>query len=116
VKLLNKLLIKFTNSRPRQTNDQALVEDRNGRIVRKQMGYGHIPKGEAEKIQQFYTEALNVYLNFHRSCGFATEVVDKRGKGRKHYDTYLPQFEKLKSGPNVSYQAWGYDETSREDS
>lgn len=70
-------------------NDQALVERVNGAVVRKQMGYGHIPQSEAEKIQQFYRETLNAYLNFHRPCGFATEVVDKRrGKVRKRYDSY----------------------------
>ena len=37
-KLLNKLLIEFTKSRPRRTNDQALVESKNGSVVRKQMG------------------------------------------------------------------------------
>jgi len=96
-KLLNKLLIEFTKSRPRRTNDQALIEGKNGSIVRKQMGYLHIPKSEAQKIQHFYKETLNRYLNFHRPCGFATEKIDRRGKIRKHYDTYLTPFEKLKS-------------------
>ena len=100
-KLLNKLLIEFTKSRPRRTNDQALVEGKNGSIVRKQMGYAHIPPSEAQKIQCFYRETLNVYLNFHRPCGFATEVVDKRGKVRKRYDTYLTPFEKLQSLPEA---------------
>ena len=45
------------------------------------MEYGLIPKSEAEKIQRFYTEALNVYLNFQGPCGFAAEVTDKRGEG-----------------------------------
>ncbi len=97
--LLNKLLIEFTKSRPRRINDQALVESKNGSIVRKQMGYAHIPQSEAEKIQRFYRETLNVYINFHRPCGFGTEVVDERGKVRKRYDTYLTPFEKLKSLP-----------------
>jgi hypothetical protein len=99
--LLDKLLIEFTKSRSRRTNDQALVEGKNGSIVRKQMGYGHIPQSEAQKIQQFYQETLNVYLNFHRPCGFATEVVDQRGKVRKHYETYLTPFEKFKSLPGA---------------
>ena len=43
VKLLNKLLIEFTKSRARRTNDQALVEGKNGSIIRKQMGHWHIP-------------------------------------------------------------------------
>ncbi len=100
-KLLNKLLIEFTKSRARRTNDQALVEGKNGSIVRKQMGYGHIPQSEAEKIQRFYRETLNVYLNFHRPCGFASERVDKRGKVRKRYDTYLTPFDKFQGLPEA---------------
>lgn len=99
-KLLNKLLIEFTKSRPRKTNDQALVECKNGAIIRKQMGYMHIPQSEADKIQRFYTETLNVYLNFHRPCGFATETVNTKGKIKKHYDDYLTPFTKLKSFPD----------------
>jgi len=100
-KLLNKLLIEFTKSRARRTTDQALVEGKNGSIVRKQMGYLYIPKGEAGKIQRFYKETLNVYLNFHRPCGFATEVIDGRGRVRKRYDTYLTPFEKFQSLPGA---------------
>jgi hypothetical protein len=98
--LLNKLLIQFTKSRPRRTNDQGLVECKNGAIIRKQMGYTHIPQTQADPIQRFYRHTLNVYLNFHRPCGFATEKTDQRGKLRKCYDTYLTPFEKFVSLPH----------------
>jgi hypothetical protein len=98
--LLNKLLIQFTKSRPRRTNDQGLVECKNGAIIRKQMGYTHIPQTQADNIQRFYQETLNLYLNFHRPCGFATEKTDQRGKLRKCYDTYLTPFEKFLSLPH----------------
>ena len=39
-KLVEKLRVELTKSRARQTSDQALVEGKNGSIVRKQMGYG----------------------------------------------------------------------------
>ena len=97
VELLNKLLIDFTKSRARHTNDQALVERKNGSIIRKQMGHWHIPQPEAGKIQSFYKETFNTYLNFHRPCGFATETVDNNGKIKKKYDTYLTPFEKLRT-------------------
>jgi len=100
VKLLNKLLIEFTKSRARHTNDQALVEGKNGSIIRKQMGHWHIPQSEATKIQSFYKETFNTYLNFHRPCGFATETVDEKGKIKKKYETYLTPFEKFQSLPN----------------
>jgi len=83
VKLLNKLLIEFTKSRARHTNDQALVEGKNGSIIRKHMGHWHIPQSEATKIQSFYNETFNEYLNFHRPCWFATETVDEKGKIKK---------------------------------
>jgi transposase InsO family protein len=40
--LLQKLLIEFTKSRSRQSNDNALAEGKNAGIVRKQCGYLHI--------------------------------------------------------------------------
>lgn len=50
--LLDKLFIEFTKSRPRRTNDQALVET-NGSVVRKQVGHGYIQAAEAQKIHRF---------------------------------------------------------------
>jgi transposase InsO family protein len=41
-KLLNKLRIEQTKSRPRHSNDNGLVECKNGAVVRKHMGYTHI--------------------------------------------------------------------------
>jgi len=35
-KLLNKMLIRFTKSRPRHSNDNGLVETKNGSVIRKQ--------------------------------------------------------------------------------
>lgn len=99
--LLEKLRIELTKSRARQTNDQALVEGKNGSIVRKQMGYGWIAQEQAEKIQAFYRKTLNVYLNYHRPCGYATEVVDRKGKIRKRYDAYLTPYDKFRSLPQA---------------
>ena len=43
VKLLNKLLVEeFTKSRAYRTTDNALVEGKNGAVVRKHIGYGPI--------------------------------------------------------------------------
>lgn len=98
--MLNKMMIEQTKSRSRKSNDNALVEGKNGAIVRKYMGYGHIPKNEAKKINVFYKEYLNPYLNFHRFCGFATDYVDEKGKVRKVYETYMTPIQKLLSIPN----------------
>ena len=42
--LLDKLRIEFTKSRSRRSNDNGLVESKNGSVVRKLYGYTHIPQ------------------------------------------------------------------------
>jgi len=98
--LLNKLLIEQTKSRARHTNDNALVESKNGSVIRKHMGCVHIPQKFASVINQFYNHHFNRYLNYHRPCGFATIITDKNGKQKKVYKTYLTPYEKLKTIPN----------------
>lgn len=96
-KLLNKLLIEQTKSRSGRTNDNALVEGKNGSVIRKHMGYWHIEQKHAPLINRFYQEYFNEYLNFHRPCGFATVTVDEKGRRRKKYETYQTPHERLKS-------------------
>ena len=99
--MLNKLLAEFTKSRPCRSTDNALVEGKNGAVVRKHMGYGLIGSEWAEEIHCFYREHLNPYLNYHRPCGFATVEVNERGKRRRRYkaDDYRTPYEKLTALP-----------------
>ncbi len=101
--LLNRMLIKFTKSRPRHSGDNGLVETKNGAVVRKQMGYNHIPGDWAQAINQFYREYFNPYINFHRPCFFPVSVVDRKGKIRKTYpyEEVKTPYEKLKSLPKA---------------
>lgn len=100
-RLLNKLLIEQTKSRSRTSNDNALVEGKNGAVIRKWMGHAHIPKRHAKAINEFYRKFLNPYLNFHRHCAFPTEYADAKGKIRKRYETYLTPCQKLLAIPKV---------------
>src|SRR3954451_22491555 len=65
--LLEKLRIEQTKSRPRRSNDNGLAEAKNGAVIRKHMGYGHIGSAHAEAINTFCETHLNPYLNFHRA-------------------------------------------------
>ena len=103
-KLLEKLLIEFTKSRARHTNDNALAESKNASIVRKHLGYSHIPQKWAPLMNEFNQTTLNPYINYHRPCFFAEVIVDEKGKQRKRYpyDQMMTPYEKLKSLPNAS--------------
>jgi transposase InsO family protein len=81
-RLLEKLRIEFTRSRPRHSNDNGLAETKNGAVVRKTFGYAHIAQHHAARFNTFCREYLNPFLNFHRPCLFATEVADPRKPGR----------------------------------
>ena len=101
-KLLNKLSAEFTKSRAYRTTDNALVEGKNGAVVRKHIGYGAIDAQHAEAFQKFYTAYFNPYLNYHRPCGFATVKVLARGKRKRTYPAkdYRTPYEELVSLPD----------------
>jgi transposase InsO family protein len=84
-KLLQKLLVEQTKSRSRHSNDNALAESKNASVVRKHMGYSHIPQKFAKPINAFYQEVFNPWLNLHRPCMFASETVSPKGKVVKRY-------------------------------
>jgi transposase InsO family protein len=94
-KLLNKLLIEQTKSRPRHSNDNGLVETKNGAVIRKHMGYGHIASAHAEVISCFYREHLNPYVNLHRPCAQADIEINAKGKKRRSYRRYQTPLETL---------------------
>lgn len=95
--LLKRLLIEQTKSRPRKSNDNGLVESKNGAVIRKHMGYGYIAQSHAEDIHSFYQHSFNPYLNFHRPCGQPERVVDAGGKEKFVYRRYATPWETLRA-------------------
>jgi transposase InsO family protein len=98
--LLNKLLVEQTKSRPRHSNDNGLVEAKNGAVIRKHMGYGHIRAEHAEVMEAFYEEHFNPYLNFHRPCGVPEMRTSTKGKQRRVYRWYATPWEILRQLPD----------------
>ena len=104
-RMLDKLRVEFTRSRPRRSNDNGLAETKNGAVVRKFFGYEHIPQRHASRFNTFCVEYLNPFLNFHRPCLFATEVADTSKPGRikrvyRSKDAMTP-LDKLASLPDA---------------
>jgi len=94
-RLLEKLRIEQTKSRPRQSGDNGLVETKNGSIIRKHIGYGYIDARHADQINSFYREHMNPYLNYHRPCAQADVKIDDKGRKRVSYTRYQTPLETL---------------------
>lgn len=99
--LLNKIHVELTKSRSRHSNDNALVESKNGSIVRKFFGRNYIDARFAKEINKFNKKYLNIYLIYHRPCGFAENKIDGKGKIRKKYNEWMTPYEKFKSLPDA---------------
>src|SRR5271154_3157067 len=100
--MLNKLLVEQTKSRPRHSNDNGLAETKNGWVIRKHIGYGHIASAQAEAFDEFYRQHFNRYLNFHRPCGVPEVTVTAKGKQKRVYRWYATPWEILRQLPGLA--------------
>ncbi|MDD5323143.1 MAG: hypothetical protein PHD43_21525 [Methylococcales bacterium] len=78
-KLLEKLLIEFTKSRARQTNENALAESKNASIVRKYLGYSHMPQKWAPLINEFNQTGLQTIVSCEDIVITRCSAVFKQG-------------------------------------
>lgn len=100
--MLNRLLINQTKSRSRHCNDNALVETKNGSVVRKQMGYCHINQKDADEINAFYQNFFTPYINFHRPSLFLTDTTeDEHGRERRVYGTVKTPYDAFRGIPGA---------------
>lgn len=97
--MLNRYLINQTKSRARKSNDNALVECKNGHVLRKNFGWSFITRDQeiVGLINEFYKEYFNPYLNYHRPCLYPRSEIDGKGKIKKIYDKVSVPYEELKS-------------------
>jgi transposase InsO family protein len=98
--MLEKLRIEQTKSRPRRSNDNGLVETKNGAVIRKHLGYGYIDPSHAQALNDFYFSYLNPYLNYHRPCAQSEVSLDAKGRKRVRYPRYQTPLETLLALPN----------------
>jgi hypothetical protein len=116
--LFVRLGVDQTKSRPGKCTDNALVECKNGVVIRKHMGYAHIPQPFAARINQFYKKHFIPYLNFHRPCMFPTIEVDAKGREQRIYyrkDCMTPykKFLSLKEPEQYLREGWTLERLER---
>lgn len=98
-RMLEKLHIEHTKSRAHHTGDNGLVESKNGAIIRKHIGFGHIDAKHAAAMDQFHRQQLNPYLNFHRPCAVPKILTEANGKRRRVYLRWATPFELFRELP-----------------
>jgi transposase InsO family protein len=99
-RLLGKLLIEQTKSRAYHSGDNGLVESKNGAIIRKYIGYGHIDASHAQAMDQFHRQHLNPYVNFHRPCAVPRVITQANGKRLRLYERWATPFELFRELPS----------------
>jgi hypothetical protein len=91
-----------TRSRAYKKNDQAFVEQKNGAVVRRLMGYGRFDGVETARVMGRLYAAARLYVNFFQP---SFKLKEKRREGAKVIKRYHPPstpYERTLAHPKVT--------------
>lgn len=98
--------IALTRSRPNRKNDNCLVEERNGHIVRAYVGYGRLDAVEVVNALNDVYDALDQYLNHFVA---SRRIISKQRVGAKwrvtREKTALTPYRRVTSREDVDMEA-----------
>jgi len=95
--------ITFTRSRPYHKNDQAHVEQKNGSVVRRLVGYDRYEGQRATRILNVAYDLLRLWINFFQP---SMKLVEKRRVGSKVHKKYDPAqtpYQRLLASQHASH-------------
>jgi hypothetical protein len=105
--------VEFTRCRPYRKNDQAWVEQKNGSVVRRAVGYRRFEGLEAAAVLAGLYAALRLFVNFFQpSFKLATKARDG-AKVTKHYHPPATPCERLMADARTSEEVRRRLETLR---
>jgi hypothetical protein len=94
--------LEVTRSRAYKKNDQAFVEQKNGAVVRRLMGYGRFDGLETARVMGRLYAAARLYVNFFQP---SFKLKEKRREGAKVIKRYHPPstpYERTLAHPKVT--------------
>jgi hypothetical protein len=97
--------LEVTRSRAYKKNDQAFVEQKNGAVVRRLMGYGRFDGVESARVIGRLYAAARLYVNFYQP---SFKLKEKRREGArviKRYHNPLTPYERALAHPMVGEAA-----------
>ncbi|MBA7656710.1 hypothetical protein ES703_64637 [subsurface metagenome] len=97
--------ITFTHSRPYKKNDNFCVEQKNGNIVRRAVGYGRYSGESALKVLNELYEVLKVYVNYFQPVMKLVEKTRIGSRVTKRYDKARTPFKQLLECEQIEKEA-----------
>lgn len=97
--------VAFTRSRPYRKNDQAHVEQKNGAVVRRMVGYGRYTGiAAATELARLY-RSMRLYVNFFQPSFKLLEKTRDGARVSKRYHPPLTPFQRVQAHPAVAQAA-----------
>ena len=93
--------IEVTRSRAYKKNDQAFVEQKNGAVVRRLMGYGRFDGIETAQVMARLYAAARLYVNFFQPSFKLKEKRREGAKVIKRYHAPATPYERALAHPKV---------------
>ena len=97
--------IVFTRSRAYHKNDQAWVEQKNGAIVRKLVGYGRLEGLAVTAALRRLYETSRLYINFFQPSFKLVSKTRIGARVHKTYDGPMTAYARLQSGTQIAQEA-----------
>lgn len=98
----NEREITFTRGRPYKKNDQAYVEERNGSIVRKLVGYERLEGRKALRLLNQFYAISRLYNNFFQPSLKLLHKTRQGAKVYRKYDKAKTPFQRILASKEVS--------------
>lgn len=93
--------VEFTRSRPYRKNDQAHIEQKNGAIVRRMVGYRRLEGLAAAKALACLYGPMRLFVNFFQPSFKLAEKQREGARVRKRYHAPLTPHQRLVADPRV---------------
>ncbi|MBY6059746.1 transposase family protein [Leisingera daeponensis] len=97
--------VEFTRSRPYRKNDQAHVEQKNGAVVRRMVGYRRYAGIAAARELACLYRSMRLFVNFFQPSFKLMEKTRDGARVTKRYHAPLTPFQRVMTHPEVSQAA-----------
>jgi hypothetical protein len=97
--------ITFTRSRPYKKNDQAHVEQKNGNVIRRVVGFDRFDGEEAGQAMLRLYQILRLYVNFFQPSVKLTAKTRSGSRVAKTYDRAQTPYQRVMSSLHVPAHA-----------